>query len=247
MVAALGAAPSPTPAMDTGSEPEREMVAEAEYEAEETVARVESSGATVSYRIPDATDVPTDGNPRRVSVARFELSPSLDYVCAPKLVEAVYRRAEVDNDSAYTLLPGPVNLFAGDEFLGTTMLDLTPPQGGIELYLGTDDRVRVARELKRRDVDRRFIGGRRRARYAYEITVENLASMPAGVTLHDQIPVSRHEDVRVRLEADDPRPEEHTELNLLEWHLKLEPTEKKVVRFDFVVECPRAMELTGLP
>ena len=246
MMATLAAVPAPTPGIAPDDETGAEMVADAVYEAEETLAKVESSGTAVTYQIPGTVDVPTDGSPRKVAVARFELNPRLDYVSAPKLVEAVYRRAEMENDSAYTLLPGPASLFAGDEFLGTTKLDLTAPKGEIELFLGTDDRIRVERELKRRDVDRRFIGDRRRAHYTYEITVENLASVPSRVTLHDQLPVSRHEDVKVRLELDEPRPDEQTELNLLEWHLALGPTEKRVVRFGFVVECPRAMKLTGL-
>ena len=245
--ATLAGAPGPTPVMDLGADSESGVPPEDEDEVEQVLAKVGSTGATVTYRIPGEADVPTDGSRRKVAVARLELSPSLDYVSAPKLAEAVYRRAKVVNDSLYTLLPGSVSLFAGDEFLGSTKLDLTPPQGGVELYLGTDDRISVARELKRRDVDRRLIGDKRRARYGYELTVENLGPVRASVTLHDQVPVSRHEEVKVRLEASDPSPDVQTELNLLRWRLALEPTEKKVLRFDFVVEYPRAMKLTGLP
>jgi uncharacterized protein (TIGR02231 family) len=171
----------------------------------------------------------------------------LDYVTAPKLVEAVYRRAQVTNDSPYTLLPGTANLFAGDEFIGATELELVAPQGEIELYLGPDDRVKVERELKRREVDKKFIGDKRRLHYAYEITLENLLPTEARVTLHDQIPVSRHEDVKVKLSAAEPEPSEQSELNLLDWELELAPGEKRDVRFGFTVEHPRAMRLTGLP
>jgi uncharacterized protein (TIGR02231 family) len=153
----------------------------------------------------------------------------------------------VTNDSPYTILAGPANLFAGDEFVGTTALELIAPQGEIELYLGADDRVRVARELRRREVDKRLIGDRRRLRYGYEITLENLLPAEATVTLHDQIPVSRHEDIKVKLESADPQPTEQTELNLLDWELTLAPGEKRVVRFDFTVEHPRVMSLIGLP
>lgn len=102
-----------------------------------------------------------------MTVARYPLAPKLDYVSAPKLVEAAYRRAKVANDSAYTLLAGPANLFAGDEFIGTTQLELTAPGGGIELFLGVDDRLRVKRELKRRDVDKKMLSDRRRLVYGY--------------------------------------------------------------------------------
>jgi uncharacterized protein (TIGR02231 family) len=219
----------------------------AEVEAEVVMATVETSGTAVTYQVPGSTTVPADGAPHKVAVATFELAPELDYVAAPKLVEAAYRRAKVANDSAYTLLPGSANLFDGDEFIGTTELELTAPNGELELYLGTDDRVRVERELKRREVDKKLLGDRRRLRYGYEITLENLLTNEAKITLHDQIPVPRHEDIKVKLEFVEPKPAEQTELNLLEWTLALEPGGKQAVRFDFTVEHPREMRLVGLP
>jgi uncharacterized protein (TIGR02231 family) len=222
--------------------------AEAAFEeAEPALASVDSSGAAVTYQAPGTAAIPADGTPHKVSIARYRLGPQLDYVTAPRRVEAAYRRAKVANDSPYTLLPGPANLFAGDEFIGATRLELIAPQGEIELYLGVDDRLKVARELKRREVDKKFIGGKRRIHYGYEITLENLLPRRVEVTLHDQLPVSGHEEVKVRLESASPAPSEHSELNLLDWKLDLAPKEKKTVRFDFSIESPQGMELLGVP
>lgn len=247
MLAMKMAAPAPMAAdMTAGAEPEGAMALE-EVEAEQPLAAVETSGAAVTYLIPGSASIPADGEPHKVTVARFELIPELDYVTAPKLVEAAYRRAQVDNDSPYTLLPGSVNLFAGEEFIGTTRLELIAPQGEIELYLGTDDRVKVERKLKRRDVDKKFVGDRRRLRYGYEITLKNLLPVEAKLTLHDQIPISRHEEIKVKLEGAEPKPTEQTELNLLDWEITLAAGEERAVRFDFTVEHPRGMDLLGLP
>jgi uncharacterized protein (TIGR02231 family) len=218
-----------------------------EKEAEVAVATVDTSGAAVTYQISGSVTVPTDGAPHKVAVARIDLEPELDYVTAPKLVEAVYRRAQVTNDSPYTLLPGPANLFVGDEFIGVTELDLVASQGEIELYLGPDDRVKVERELKRREVDKKLIGDKRRLHYAYEITLENLLPTEVKITLHDQIPVPRHEDVKVKLSSTEPAPAEQSKLNLLDWEFELEPGEKQIVGFGFTVEHPRGMQLVGLP
>jgi uncharacterized protein (TIGR02231 family) len=218
-----------------------------EKEAGVALAAVDTSGAAVTYQVPGAVTVPADGAPHKVAVARFELEPKLDYVTAPKLLEAVYRRAQVTNDSPYTLLPGPANLFAGDEFIGATEFELVAPQGEIELYLGPDDRIKVERELKRREVDKKLIGDKRRLHYAYEITLENLLPTEAKVTLHDQIPVPRHEDVKVKLASAEPAPDKQSKLNLLDWEFELDSGEKRVVGFGFTVEYPRGMRLVGLP
>ncbi len=217
-----------------------------EEAAEEVVATVNQSNSTVTYSIPGSSTVPPDNAPHKVIIARFPLTPHLDYVSAPKLTEGVFRRAKIDNDSTYTLLPGNANIFIGDEFIGTSPLELTAPHGEFEINLGTEDRVKVERELKRRDVDKRFIGGKRHLEFGYEIRLENLLPIKANISLQDQIPVSFHEEVKVHLEAIDPEPAERTDLNVLKWELSLEPEEKRTLRFDFSVESPQGMAITGL-
>ncbi len=244
MMAPAGPAPMMDKMMAMRTAAEREVEEET---VEVALAAVDTSGAAVTYQVSGAVTVPADGAPHKIAVARIELEPELDYVTAPKLVAAVYRRAQVTNDSPYTLLPGSANLFAGDEFIGATEFELVAPQGEIELYLGPDDRVKVERELKRREVDKKLIGDKRRLHYAYEITLENLLPTEAQVTLHDQIPVPQHEDVKVKLTSAEPEPEERSKLNLLDWEFELDPGEKQVVGFGFTVEHPRDMRLAGLP
>lgn len=215
--------------------------------AQVATASVESSGAAVNYLVPGQASIPADGAPHKVFVAELQLPPKLDYITTPKLVQAAYRRAKVNNDSPYLLLPGQANLFANDEFIGATRLELTPPQGEIELYLGVDDRIKVERELLRRDTDKTLIGGKRRVRFAYQITLENLLTTQARLNLQDQAPVAGHEDVKVRLESVEPKPTRQSELNILEWDFNLAPKEKRTVRFDFTVEYPPEMQIMGLP
>lgn len=238
----LGAAPDEEFAMRA---PEPEALPE--EKAEVAMATVESSGSAVTYVVPGTVTIPADGAPHKVTVARLELTPQIDYMAIPKLVEAVYRRAQVANDSPYTFLPGPANLFAGDEFIGSTALELTAPGGKIELYLGVDDRIKVERELKRREVDKKLLGDRRTLRYGYEIELENLLPVEARVALQDQIPVARHESIKVKLEFAEPKPDQTSELGLLDWKLNLAPGEKRLVRFDFTVEHPRDVKVRGLP
>jgi uncharacterized protein (TIGR02231 family) len=218
-----------------------------EAPAEEVTAEVDSAGASVTYVIPGSLNIPPDGASHKVTIARFPLIPRLDYVVAPRLAQAVYRRAKIENTSQYTFLPGSANIFDGDEYIGTTPLELTAPQGEIELYLGNEDRIKVERVMKRQDIDKRFIGGKRHMTFGYEITLENLLSVIVSLTLHDQFPVQRHEDIKVRLESAEPKPTEQTELNLLKWEFSLVPHEKCSVRFDFSVESPQGMEIAGLP
>ena len=249
-VAAMAPAAAPHAkirAMHLDSAPGTMLAAPEIHEAEMVTATVDTSGAAVTYAIPAPVTIPPDGTLHKVTVARFPLSTRLDYVSAPKLAAAAYRRARITNASPYTLLPGSANIFIGDEYIGTAPLELTAPQGELELYLGSEDRLKVERELKRREVDKRLIGGRRHLVYGYEIKLENLLPFSARLTIHDQFPVSRHEEIKTRLESADPKPVEVSELNLLRWEFTLAAQEKRTLRFDFVVDSPQGMDVMGLP
>ena len=218
---------------------------------EETVlelpaATVSESGAALTYQIPSRADVPSGNEPRKVTVGSFKLRPDFDAVTAPRLEPVCYRRARVKNESPYTLLPGRAQLFENDDFLGTTPLRLAAPGQELELALGADERLRVERKLMARDVDKTLLADRRRIRYKYRIEVENLRNAAQVVYVRDQLPVSRHEQVKVKLDGATPQPAKHSDLNQLEWKVTLAPASKQTVQFDFSVEFPRAMDVVGL-
>lgn len=220
------------------------MPEQAELELPE--AEVSASGAALTYKLAGRAGVPGNGEPRKVAVAAFPLKPALDYVTAPKLSAACYRRATVKNDSPYTLLPGSAQLFEGEDYLGATALELTPPNREVELFLGADERLRVERELTTREVDKNLLGDKRRLRFGYKIELENLRDAPQTVLVRDQLPVAGDEQIKVRLESADPRPAEQTDLNLLEWKVTLPANAKQTLRFEFTVEHPRALPVIGL-
>jgi uncharacterized protein (TIGR02231 family) len=191
--------------------------------------------------------VPSDGSPHKVTVTTLDLKPRFDYLSVPKLAEAVYRRAKLTNDSDFLLLSGPVSLFVDGDFVGTLPFKRIAPREEFEVTLGVDDRVTVKRELKARDVDKKIIGDRRRLRVAYEIEIKNWRAGPIELELRDQFPLTRHEQIKVKLEACDPRPAEQTELNELKWRITVEPQVKHGVRFEFSIEHPVGLTVTGLP
>ena len=214
---------------------------------EETAATVDSQGTAVTYQLPGRSSVPSDATPRKVTVARYNLAPEMDYTAAPKLLPLAYRRAKASNDSEYTLLPGRASLFAGQEYIGSTRLELVAPKGEMEFSLGTDDRIHIQRELTRRQVDKRFATNRRRIHYGYDISIHNLLPTPAMIALYDQLPNPTHEAISVQLESAQPQPDDMTDLNILRWDVLLSAGEKKALHFEFVVEHPQDMVTAGLP
>lgn len=228
--------PSPAPA----------MAAPQAVEAEVAVAAVQDSGTAVSFAVSGKSDIPSDGSPHKTTLNQFTLPPQMDYLAIPKHTDAVFRRAKLTNSSASPLMPGPANLFVDAEFIGSSQIDYTPTNGEIELLLGVEERITVEREMVKRDVDKRLLRDIRNLRYGYEIKIKNLLPETVKIEVQDHIPVSRHEQIKVKLEKVQPEPAEKSDLNILEWHLSLAPDAEHLIGYEYTVEHPRSLQVAGL-
>lgn len=214
--------------------------------ADVQTATVGSEGTAVTFHVPNPADIPSDGSPHKTTLQQFELDPKLDYLCAPKHTDAVFRRATITNRGDGPLLAGSASLFVGDEFIGRTELEYTPGGGEIELLLGVEERITIERELARREVDKKMLRDVRRTRYGYKIELHNLLSEAVEVEVHDHFPVARNEQIKVKLEMVRPAPTQQSDLNLLEWHLTLPAGAEQQIAYEFLVEHPPALHVTGL-
>jgi uncharacterized protein (TIGR02231 family) len=125
-------------------------------------------------------------------------------------------------------------------------LETVAPNEEFDVQLGVDDRLKVKRELVKRAVDKTLIGNTRRIQFAYKITLTSLLTAPTRVTVFDQLPVGRHESIKVKLQDAQPRPAEQSDLNILKWELTLDPQRKLDLAFAYTVEHPREMQVLGI-
>lgn len=216
--------------------------------AETAVAEIQSGdGETaVSFKVGGLTTIPGHGSPHKTTLNQVQIKPTLDYLAVPKHTDAVFRRAICQNDAPAPLLSGAANLFVADEYIGQTTLPYVPSGGEFKLLLGVEERITVKRELTRREVDKRLLKDNRQLRYGYKLTLKNLLPVPAQTAVHDHIPVSLHEQIKVRLENVQPAPSEKSDLNLLEWRLRLPTNAEQTITYEYVVEHPRTMQVVGL-
>ena len=199
------------------------------------------------FTAPGMTSIPADGSAHKVFLGTQELSGDPDWVAAPKLEPHAYRRARVANTTPAVLLKGSASLFYGDTFIGSTSVPETPLEGEFEVYLGVDDQIKVQREQVERSVDKGGLVGKvRQMLYGYRIGLHNLRQERIALTVLDQLPVSRHESLRVKLVRSVPEIEAG-EMGELRWRLDLAPGEERELLFYFQVEMPLEQQVIGLP
>jgi uncharacterized protein (TIGR02231 family) len=226
---------------------ELEEVLEEIEEVEFTTAEIEQSGASVTYAIGNRVNIPGDGSPHKAMITYLKFSPQIDFVTAPKKECKAYRRVKVDNESDLMLLPGLAQIFEDEDFIGKAVLKMVAPGEKIKFYAGTDERIRVERKLVKRETDKKFLADKRRIRFSYEIKLENHTGKEQNIVVRDQIPLSRHEGIKVKLEEVEPKENKLDGLNRLKWEIKLPDKEKKTICYDFFIEYPRDMNVQGLP
>jgi len=224
---------------------EKDPTAAAPVEAQYEIAEVKSEGATVTFELPRRMSVPADGQPHRATIAAHEFPCRLSYQAVPRRTEWAYLRATIENQSPLTLLVGEVNIFRDDTFVGASRLEFVAPGQEFKLFLGPDEQVHARRELVRRDVEKNLVGNVRRQTFGYRIAVENLKPYRVSLFMLDQIPVSRHEQIKLKLRHADPQPEIN-DLGEMRWEFTMTPGSKRDVGYDYTIESPRDMAVTGL-
>ncbi|MEG4631583.1 mucoidy inhibitor MuiA family protein [Microcoleus sp. AR_TQ3_B6] len=215
-------------------------------EAEIATAQVSREGGTVSFQIGENTNIPSDGSRQKVTVFSENYPSQPEYIAVPHLVSFAYLQAVVVNPlTGATLLPGKANIFRDNTFVGTVQLENVSPGQEYKLNLGIDEGLKIERQLVERQVDKKLIGNQRRTSYAYRLSVTNLRQVQVHLTLQEQLPVSRNEQIKVRLTLTNPKIVAG-EMGLLEWIMSLPPQAKQELYYQFVVEHPPDLTVIGL-
>jgi uncharacterized protein (TIGR02231 family) len=226
-----------------GATPEMAL---APIQAETATAKVSREGGTVLFQVGGNTNIPSDGTPHKVTIFSENYPFQPEYIAVPRLVSFAYLQAVVVNPlTGATLLPGKANIFRDNTFVGTVQLENISPGQEYKVNLGIDERLKIERELVERQVDKKLIGQQRRMSYAYRLNVTNLQQVQVHLTLQEQLPVSRNEQIKVRLTLTNPKIVAG-EMGLLEWIMSLPPQAKQELYYQFVVEHPPDLGVIGL-
>jgi len=239
----LGGAP-PEAAMDMLMEGE----ADEAYETVISTADVQESGEAIVFKVRRRDNIPSDGQPKKLAVSILELDCRTEYLAVPKLTPEAYLKAKVKNTTDFLFLAGKVNLFQEDDFIGSTYINSIAPGEKFNLSLGVARRIKVKRELVKRETEGAgLLKGSRRLTYGYKIKVENHKKVKSKFVIMDQLPVPQHENIKVERTVLDPKPRKIDDLKLITWKFYLEPEAKKTIKLEFEVEHPTKITVYGLP
>ncbi|MCH7572424.1 MAG: mucoidy inhibitor MuiA family protein [Planctomycetes bacterium] len=223
-------------------------------------AQVSGEGPAVTYHLPRPVTLKTNiQKQQRSRITTIQSRGEFIHVAMPILTEAVYIRGELTNNSSFLLLPGPVSIFVGQDYVGPTQLATVPPDGTFELYFGIDQSIKATRQLiTKKTTKTGLLGGGLKTSYDYRIEIENGAGKGITLELWDRYPISRSDQITVDLvglshplAADAEYLEEQKPLGLLKWDLAIPPANGNnaafIVEFGVRINRAKNVPISGLP
>lgn len=217
------------------------------YEDLSEEAYVNDLGVSMHFELPNTVSVPSKDTSTRLNIVTLDLPTEVDLLIVPKITSDAFRRVNLTNYSMFTLMPGKAALFFDGEYLGETHLGLIPAGGKKEISFGSDQRIIVEREILQQEVIKKVLQDKNVRSYKYQIKITNPSTETLKAEIQDNVPVSREDDIKVRIDNVEPKPLKTDELNRMTWKLPLAPKSTTLLRYDFVIEAPREIPIVGLP
>ncbi|MDJ0553528.1 MAG: DUF4139 domain-containing protein [Microcoleaceae cyanobacterium MO_207.B10] len=206
--------------------------------AQTAMAKILKSGSFVTFELEGKSNIPSDGAPHKVIIFNDEYSSHFEFIAIPKLISFIYQQGIITNPhTGVTLLPGKINIFRDQIFIGITELDNIVPGQQFKVNLGINEGFSIERELVERQVDKKLIGNHQRDTYAYGLQITNVNIIETTLILQEKIPVSKDERIKIQLTQTYPKIQ-ISEMGLLEWELILQPQYTQEVYYQFVLEYP---------
>ncbi|MCX8014610.1 MAG: DUF4139 domain-containing protein, partial [candidate division WOR-3 bacterium] len=195
----------PAPAMMREGLKMETMTYEDQAKAEYQVSKTET-GISLQYTIPGRISLKSGEPATKIMIYQGQVPAEFEYYTLPKTREIAFLKGKIKNTTDYVLLAGEANTYVGGEFTGKTNLPTIAPEESTEISLGTDERIKVKRELIKT-----FVSGgglfskKEKKEFVYKTTIENTYNRDINIKIIEQIPVSQHKDIKVELTKLEPK------------------------------------------
>ncbi len=204
------------------------------------------------YETESAVDVDADARAHRVHVLHRPAPVTFRFRCVPREDATVYREAEATNPFGAALLGGPVDVFLEGTLSTTVPLAPTERGGAIQLGLGAEDRLRVARSARSEERSAAALGGPTSVDHTVTIDIRSALSFPVRLELIERVPVADDRAIESRLVYARPKSEPYDQTDRgspvrggLRWWLDLGPAERARVEYSYFVAIPPKTHLVG--
>lgn len=202
----------------------------------EAMPGLDDGGEALTLSAPHKATVPSDGAPHRVPLFRFSAPATSELVGFPEHSPLVHRVARFDNTGPSVLLAGPVDLVRTSGYVGRSQLRFTARGERLKLGFGSEDTLRIAREVHSEE-DTAWVTGRKTRKHRVKLFLSNMGTRNEAVAIEERMPVSEVEAVEVKLlkEQTKPAPAKVSEDGIARFELTAGPRSQQELVFAYSV------------
>jgi uncharacterized protein (TIGR02231 family) len=218
-----------------------------EQEFAYSLANIETNLLSSVFEIPAENDIPGDNSPHKVTIRIESMNIEFQYTTVPKLLEKTFLQGKVVNQSGFPLSAGQISIFLENDFVNKSFIQNIVPNDTLELPVGIDEGIKVSRKLVNRFLESTgLLGGKKKVAFEYEILLTNTKATEENVNVIDQLPISRHEKVKIELLEPNERDVQIDNQKRIKWLVRLKPGETKRLPLKYDIEFPKDAKVAGL-
>lgn len=186
-----------------------------------------------------------DGKVQTVDIQNFSIPATFSYFAAPKLDKDAFLVGKITGWEDFNLLQGKATVYFEGAYVGESIIDPRNTRDTLDLSFGRDKKIIVTREKKKDLSSQKFIGNNVVKELTYLITVRNTRKEPVKITIEEQVPVSKNNDITVKTEEYSGG-EYNVETGKITWNMEVAPGTSTERKLGFSVKYPKDKIINGL-
>jgi uncharacterized protein (TIGR02231 family) len=211
-----------------------------------------SEGFDYAYQAQAHVDLDSDGELHGLPLSACAIETKPRYIAVPRETQDVFRVVVLRNPLDAPLLPGPVDVYLGGRFALASALEVTGPRGRVELGLGVEQALKIARNVSFEEESSGLL--KRQRDLEHRVKVELKSNLPAAATVEvrERLPVLREgeDDIEVVERSIEPAWDEHEQHDPplrggRAWTVEVPAGGERTLRAAWSIRIPKDHEIVG--
>lgn len=207
-----------------------------------------------AYSADGRVDVPSDGQFHSVALMSNSTDVDVRYVVVPREDTNVFRIAQLKNPLQAPLLAGPADVYVDGEYILSTNIATVPPQGQMELGLGVEQAIKVARNTIYQETrSGETLVAFNELRHRIQIDIANRLPREARIEVRERLPIPDQDaKVEVQIERVSPNWEKYEQEERqtpikggYRWQVQVSGKEQKTLSVDYLIKTFVDSEIIG--
>ena len=201
----------------------------------QNMAEINQNFSNVEFNVKLPYTIKADGTHKLMVVTSDKMDADYLHYMLPRVNKNAFLIAKIGDWENLSLLPGEANIYFKQTIVGNTYLDPQILTDTMEVTLGKDEGI-ISRRKKINEEQKKGILSKNIVKtYTFQIVVKNTSRAAIDLTVEDQIPITKNEDITIKLE-DGGGATLDKDSGRLTWDVQMKPGEEKVIEFSYSIE-----------